>query len=199
MKVDDPEFVKDMSEAGREITRCFIRAHMALDFAVTALKELTDLRDHMTKMNQGPEAALVTAAIELLQAATKPANPEYRMEIRMQTLEEQFYERAAAELSEQRTSPGLMAKAFSEADGDERKAGARYLKLRVAQMDAEHQAAEASRNAEAQRRVAAEQEEQQRAVMQSLGITHNGEYFECGEMHFDRLADAVNFANESKR
>ena len=155
MKVDDPEFVKDMSEAGREITRCFIRAHMALDFAVTALKELTDLRDHMTKMNQGPEAALVTAAIELLQAATKPANPEYRMEIRMQTLEEQFYERAAAELSEQRTSPGLMAKAFSEADGDERKAGARYLKLRVAQMDAEHQAAEASRNAEAQRRVAA--------------------------------------------
>lgn len=77
MKVDDPEFLKDMSEAGREITRCFIRAHMAFDFASTALKELTELRDHMAKMNQGPEAALITSAIELLQAATKPATPEY--------------------------------------------------------------------------------------------------------------------------
>lgn len=65
MKID-AEFQKDLKDAGREITRCFIRAHIAFDFVGTAVRELTDLRDHMLKMNQGPEALLVDSAIGLL-------------------------------------------------------------------------------------------------------------------------------------
>jgi len=62
----NPEFAKDLEDAGREITRCFIRAHISFDFVGTAVRELTDLRDHMVTMNQGPEALLVESAIGLL-------------------------------------------------------------------------------------------------------------------------------------
>lgn len=48
--------------------------------------------------------------------------------------DEQFYEQAADELSRPDIRPGLRAKAFSEADGDERKADAVYIRLRVAQL-----------------------------------------------------------------
>lgn len=33
-----------------------------------------------------------------------------------------------------------------------------------------------------------------RALMDQLGVTYNGEYFIVGEMHFDHLGDAVAFA-----
>ena len=53
--------------------------------------------------------------------------------------EEQLYEWAAEEVAVNNIRPGLMAKALSETDGDETKAAARYIKLRVETMRAEIQ------------------------------------------------------------
>ena len=74
----------------------------------------------------------------------------------MSTLEEQFYEIAAREVAERRLVPGVMARAFAEADGDEKKSVARYLKLRVGQLATEHQAALAQQEAEDKRHRIAE-------------------------------------------
>ena len=49
-------------------------------------------------------------------------------------VEEALYAMAAGELSADQYSSGLRAKAFSEADGDEKKAAALYLKWRVKQL-----------------------------------------------------------------
>lgn len=56
----------------------------------------------------------------------------------MDELEERFYETAAAELAAQNPAPGIMAKALVEADGDEKRAIARYIRLRVAQLKTQH-------------------------------------------------------------
>lgn len=45
--------------------------------------------------------------------------------------DEELYELAFAELKEQRTVQSVWAKAFAEADGEERKTAARYIALRV--------------------------------------------------------------------
>lgn len=63
--------------------------------------------------------------------------------------EERLYEIAALELAERRAAPGLMAKAFSETEGDERKSFARYIQLRVRQLREEEKAAEAHARAQA--------------------------------------------------
>ena len=55
----------------------------------------------------------------------------------MASTEEQFYELAALEVAHKRVVPGVMAKAYSEADGDEKKAIARYIRMRVAQLQRE--------------------------------------------------------------
>lgn len=49
--------------------------------------------------------------------------------------EEQLYAQAALELAEQRMSPGLWAKAFAESGGNEQQTTARYIKLRVEQLN----------------------------------------------------------------
>lgn len=59
---------------------------------------------------------------------------------KMNHLEERFYEIAALEVAQRRLIPAAMARAFSEADGDERKAIARYIKVRVQQLHKEHEA-----------------------------------------------------------
>ena len=48
--------------------------------------------------------------------------------------EEALYEKAFAEVKTGNVVTGVMAKAMSDTDGDEKKANARYLKIRVAQM-----------------------------------------------------------------
>lgn len=48
--------------------------------------------------------------------------------------DEKFYEIAGAEVSGNQMKGGLWAKAFSSSDGDETKAKARYIQLRVAQL-----------------------------------------------------------------
>jgi len=71
----------------------------------------------------------------------------------MDTLEEQFYAVAAQEVATKNTSPGVMAKAFADANGDEKKAIAKYIRLRVSQQKEAHKAAvaQAARH-ESQRR-----------------------------------------------
>ena len=56
--------------------------------------------------------------------------------------EEALYERAALEVAQGDIRPGLWAKATAAADGDERKAQARYLGFRVEQMQLLRSAAE---------------------------------------------------------
>lgn len=51
--------------------------------------------------------------------------------------EEQLYEFAAEEIAANNIRPGLWAKAIAEADGDDAKAKARYIKLRIETMKAE--------------------------------------------------------------
>ena len=51
--------------------------------------------------------------------------------------EEQLYEAAAEEIAANNIRPGLWAKAIAESDGDDAKAKARYIKLRVETMKAE--------------------------------------------------------------
>jgi len=53
----------------------------------------------------------------------------------MNKREEKFYEIAAKEIAGKTMVPALAAKAFSDADGDERKTLARYIKLRVEQLE----------------------------------------------------------------
>ena len=55
----------------------------------------------------------------------------------MNPLEESLYEIAAAEVANKAFRPGVWAKAFTDADGDERKAAARYIDIRVEQFRAE--------------------------------------------------------------
>lgn len=64
-------------------------------------------------------------------------------------VDEHLYALAAQELSSGETRPGLMAKAFSDAEGDERRAEALYLRLRVVQLRREYETA--IRTVEAQR------------------------------------------------
>ena len=52
--------------------------------------------------------------------------------------EEHLYELAAEELAANNIRPGLYAKALAETDGNEDAARARYIKLRVDTMKAEH-------------------------------------------------------------
>ena len=51
--------------------------------------------------------------------------------------EEQLYELAAQEIAANNIRPGLWAKAIAESDGEDAKAEARYIKLRVEMMEAE--------------------------------------------------------------
>ena len=51
--------------------------------------------------------------------------------------EEHLFQLAAEEIAADNIRPGLWAKAISEADGDDAKAKARYIKLRVEMMRAE--------------------------------------------------------------
>ena len=59
--------------------------------------------------------------------------------------EEALYTRAANEITNREIRPGLWAKAFAEVAGDEQKASARYIELRVETIKLEASAAEENR------------------------------------------------------
>ena len=77
----------------------------------------------------------------------------------MDPIEEQLYAIAGQEVASRNMSPGLMAKALVDANGDERKAAATYIKLRVEQLRAERKTHAASERARQDR----EREEAERA------------------------------------
>ena len=64
----------------------------------------------------------------------------------MNPVEEKLYEIAAQELVSRSVRPGLWAKAFSEARGDEQQTKAAYIELRVAMLREELNAAKARQN-----------------------------------------------------
>ena len=53
----------------------------------------------------------------------------------MNKTEEQFYELAAREIANKQFVPGLMSKAFSDSNGDEKATFATYIRLRVSQLE----------------------------------------------------------------
>ncbi len=57
----------------------------------------------------------------------------------MNKFEEQLYEQAAREVACKNPVPGIMAKAYAEVDGDERRVYARYITLRVEHLLEERQ------------------------------------------------------------
>jgi len=89
--------------------------------------------------------------------------------------EERLYEIAAREIQDKKVSPGLMAKAFSECDGDEKKATSRYIKYRVSQlqqklvadMERLQKQQEENRKAEARRKAEEELQRRQRPLTAS--------------------------------
>ena len=74
----------------------------------------------------------------------------------MNQIEEHFYETAAQEVATKQVVPGLMAKAFSECDGDERRTIARYIKYRVAQLQEQFASEKAWRTEQEKQRQAQE-------------------------------------------
>jgi predicted RNA-binding Zn-ribbon protein involved in translation (DUF1610 family) len=93
----------------------------------------------------------------------------------MNEAEERFYEIAASEIANKSTVPGLMARAFADADGDEKKTIAKYIKLRVAQLQAEL-AQEITRRREAQRREQQAEEAMQARRRAGIQRKQNGTY-----------------------
>ena len=82
--------------------------------------------------------------------------------------EEQLYEFAAEEIAANNIRPGLWAKAIAEADGDDAKAKARYIKLRVetmkAEADIQDYASEHANKAEAETRKREEEQRREEAI-----------------------------------
>lgn len=94
--------------------------------------------------------------------------------------EEQLYEFAAEEIAANNIRPGLWAKAIAESDGDDAKAKARYIKLRVetmkAEADLQEYASENAHRAEAEqdrREEERRREEAAQAVNQPTGEAPN--------------------------
>jgi Fe2+ transport system protein B len=87
----------------------------------------------------------------------------------MSDLEEKFYEIAAQELATKQVAVGLMAKAYSECDGDEKKASARYIKLRVEQLKQELYAQRKNEEAIKQALTKQAQHEERKRLREEVG------------------------------
>lgn len=89
--------------------------------------------------------------------------------------EEEAYAIAAQEIASKNVSPGLMAKTYTDANGDEKKAILNYMKLRVGQL------VETAKN-EAQQAQAAQQQAQAAAQAEASKIICS----ECGHRSYAR-------------
>lgn len=110
----------------------------------------------------------------------------------MNKLEEHLYATAAQEVAAKRFVPALMAKAFSDADGDEKKSIARYIKLRVQQLAEEVVAAQAEAEVR-QERAAREREERQRAEAEAE-LRRSGAGLTIRGLSFRRVRDQKGIA-----
>jgi hypothetical protein len=74
-------------------------------------------------------------------------------------MDQRFYDQVAAEIESRQLDKGVWVRAFSEASGDDTKAKAVYIALRVAQLEAEARAAQVAKQAEEAEAKAHAQEE----------------------------------------
>lgn len=91
----------------------------------------------MTKakaMTQSTDSAKPVKERDHVHGAAVPHSTPAESEPPSVKADEELYADASAELNGATRRPGLWAKAFAEADGDDNKAKAHYLKARVAQM-----------------------------------------------------------------
>ena len=109
-----------------------------------------------------------------------------------------FHDAAIEEVASGTIRPGLWAKALIEVHGDERMAKITYIKLLVLALkdegyiaDQMREATSSSPNDKPQRSGFTPDQIEQ---MRHFGVIHNGKYFECGEMHFDKYDDAISYA-----
>lgn len=115
-----------------------------------------------------------------------------------------YYDAAVEEISAGYRRPGLWAKALVDALGDERGAKLTYVKLLVLALKDEAYIADRVRETQPAPQPVQEPPKSrfthdQLEEMQRYGVIHNGRYFECGEMHFDRVDEAIAFAAHQHR
>lgn len=114
-----------------------------------------------------------------------------------------FHDAAIEEVVSGARRPGLWAKALIEARGDERMAKITYIKLLVLALKDEAYIANRMREATSPSPSNKPQRsgftQDQIEQMRRYGVIHNGKYFECGEMHFDRYDDAISYAMHRRR
>lgn len=96
--------------------------------------------DHSNANKRQSEVVLVDQWEEKLSALLKEAldqsNADKRQSetVLVDEWEEKLYAFSAAEVEEDAASPGLMAKALADSEGDAKKASALYIRMRVAQL-----------------------------------------------------------------
>ena len=114
-----------------------------------------------------------------------------------------FHDAAIEEVASGTRRPGLWAKALIEARGDERMAKITYIKLLVLALKDEAYIAgrmrEATSPSPSNRPQRSGFTPDQIEQMRRYGVIHNGKYFECGEMHFDRYDDAISYAMHQRK
>ncbi|TXI88776.1 MAG: hypothetical protein E6Q34_11875 [Burkholderiaceae bacterium] len=115
-----------------------------------------------------------------------------------------FYDAAVEEIASGARRSGLWAKALVEANGEERIAKLNYLKLLVLALKDEVYIADRIRETTPPHESIKQPPEPQfhgtqQEQMQRYGVSYNGRYFECGEMHFDQLNDALAYAAHKHR
>ena len=120
-----------------------------------------------------------------------------------------FHDAAIEEIASGVRRQGLWAKALIEAHGDERTAKMVYVKLLVVALKDEAYIADRVRKnspppvpratpqpppqpSDRPERTGFTSEQLEQ--MRRYGVTHNGKYYACGEMHFDRYSDAISYA-----
>jgi hypothetical protein len=93
----------------------------------------------------------------------------------MHPLEAQFYETALGEVSARTMVAALAAKALVESEGDEKRAVARYIQLRVEHLFAEHEASRVKHQAQAEATAQHQRQVHIRALEASARFARSGQ------------------------
>ncbi len=109
-----------------------------------------------------------------------------------------FYDAAIDEIETGSRRQSLWVQALVETQGDERSAKFNYIKLLVIALKDEAYIAERLRSDKPSASgsiFTPEQHDQ----MRRNGVIHNGSYFECGEMHFDKFDEAIAYGSHKRQ
>lgn len=109
--------------------------------------------------------------------------------------DEDYWESASLEFNSDARKQGLWAKCFSEADGDENKAKALYLRVRAEQLISEAKKA-LTEGALIEYNIQARENKVIETVNEQelYGITFDGEKFNFQQYKYDKLEDAIRYA-----